>query len=141
MMTKQEFIKNKKYLKLNETGDFVIDYDKRLEVIDFHTHMSNVLPFKVVDPNTKGNGLEYRTLPDITDMDLSVPYWTKINPDEKKKGLLAIIKFSLEGYKIFKYMANGGTYENYFKYQDENMIIKNVVLPLSTKNVIVQWRL
>lgn len=133
MMTKQEFIKNEKYLKLNDDGDFVIDYNRKLDIIDFHTHMSNVLPLKIVNPNIKGNQLKYETLPDIKNMDLSVPYWRKINTDEKKKGLLPVIKFSLEGYKIFRDMANGGTYENCFKSQEENMIKTNVVLPLSTK--------
>ncbi len=133
MMSKKEFIKNEKYLKLNDEGDFVIDYPKPLEIIDFHTHMSNVVPLKLVNPETKGKSLSYPTLPDIEDMDLSVPYWTKINPDEKKKGLLSVIKFSLEGYNIFKDMVQGGTYDNCFKSQTENMIKKNVVLPLSTK--------
>lgn len=132
-MTKQELVKNEKYLKLNDEGDFVIDYHEKLKIIDFHTHMSNVVPLKLIDPNTKGNKLKYPTLPDVNNMDLSIPYWTKINPDEKKKGLTSIIKFSLEGYNIFKDMVNGGTYENCFKSQTENMIEKNVVLPLSTK--------
>ncbi len=133
MMTKQEFVKNEKYLKLNDDADFVINYDKKLEIIDFHTHMSNVLPMKMIDPNTKGKKLKYPTLPGIKHMDLSTPYWTKINPDEKKKGLISVVKFSLKGYNIFKDMVHGGTYENCFKSQDENMIEKNVVLPLSTK--------
>ena len=111
----------------------MLDYEGELKVIDFHTHMGNVLPFKKVDPKTKGNSLEYKTLPDIEDLDLSVPYWKKVNPEEKKKGILSLIKFSLEGYGIFKDMSKGGTYENCFKSQDENMIKKNVVLPLSTK--------
>ncbi|WP_105619721.1 amidohydrolase family protein [Vallitalea okinawensis] len=132
-MTKQEFIKLEKYLKLNEHGDFVIDYDGDLDIIDFHTHMSNVLPLKSVDPKTIGNQLIYKTLPDIENMDLSVPYWTKIDSNEKRKGLGAIVKFSLNGYNILKDMANGGTYENCFRSQQENKIRCNVVLPLSTK--------
>ena len=132
-MTKQEIVNNEKYLRLNDTGDFVIDYDEKLEIIDFHTHMSNVLPLKIVDPKTKGSTLKYKTLPDTENMDLSVPYWTKINPDEKKKGLLSLIKFSIQGYSIFKDMAHGGTYENCFKSQEQNMIKKSVVLPISTK--------
>lgn len=133
MATKQDFVKNEKYLKLNDNGDFTIDYNEKLEIIDFHTHMSNVLPLKKVDPNRKGNILKYKTLPNIENMDLSVPYWIKINPEERNKGLLPIVKFSLRGFDVFKDMANGGTYENCFKSQDENMIIRNVVLPLSTK--------
>lgn len=133
-MTKQEFVKLERYLKLNDQGDFIIDYDGTLEIIDFHTHMSNVLPLKVVDPNTKGNKLKYETLPDIDKMDLSVPYWTQINADEKRKGLWSIIKFSLDGYTIFKDMANGGTYENCFRSQQENMIERNVVLPITKKS-------
>lgn len=134
-MTKQEFLKHERFLKLNDQGDFVIDYDGNLDIIDFHTHMSNVLPHKVVDPKTKGNKIKYKTLPDIERMDLSVPYWTKIDVDENRKGLGSIIKFSIEGYKIFKDMANGGTYENCFKSQQENKIKRNVVLPLSTKKL------
>ena len=132
-MTKQEFVKCEKYLKLNDEGDFVIDYDDKLEIIDFHTHMSNVVPLKIIDPNKKGNKLKYPTLPNIENMDLSVPYWTKIDPDEKRKGLTAIVKFSLEGYNILKDMVRGGTYDNCFKSQEENMIQTNVVLPISTK--------
>lgn len=133
MMTKQEFVKNEKYLKLNEHGDFVIDYDHQLNILDFHTHMSNVIPVKIVDPHTKGNRVKYLTLPSIEKMDLSVPYWTKIDPNEKKKGLIPIIKFSMEGYNIFKDMVQGGTYENCFRSQKENMINRSVVLPISTK--------
>ena len=133
MMTKQEFVKKEKYLKLNDDGDFTIDYDGELEIIDFHTHISNALPLKIVDPNIKGKKLKYPTLPSIENMDLSVPYWTKLDPDEKNKGLMSIIKFSSKGYKIFKDMVNGGTYDNCFKSQRENMIKKNVVLALSTK--------
>ncbi|MBC2398355.1 amidohydrolase family protein [Clostridium tetanomorphum] len=133
MMSKQDFVKKEKYLKLNEKGDFIIDYCEKLDIIDFHTHMSNVLPFKIINPNTKGNTLNYRTLPDIDNMDLAVPYWTKISTDEKKKGLLSVLKFSLEGYNIFKYIIHSGTYENCFKSQEENMIKRNVVLPISSK--------
>ncbi|QUI25154.1 amidohydrolase family protein [Vallitalea pronyensis] len=132
-MTKQEFVKQERYLKLNDEGDFIIDYDGKLDIIDFHTHMSNVLPLKVVDPNTKGNKVAYKTLPPIEKMDLSVPYWTKIDVNEKRKGIWSVIKFSLDGYSIFKDMANGGTYENCFRSQQENSIKHNVVLPLSTK--------
>ena len=133
MMTKQEFVKKEKYLKLNDDGDFTIDYDEELEIIDFHTHISNALPLKIVDPNKKAKKLKYLTLPSIENMDLSVPYWTKLDPNEKNKGLMSIIKFSSKGYKIFKDMINGGTYDNCFKSQRENMIKKNVVLPISTK--------
>lgn len=132
-MTKQEFVQSEKYIKLNDDGDFIIDYDEKLQIIDFHTHMSNVIPIKIVDPKTRGNKLKYLTLPDVKNLDLSIPYWTKINPDEKKKGLTYFIKFSLNGYNILKDMVHGGTYENCFKSQEENMVIKNVVLPLSTK--------
>lgn len=132
MMTKQEFVKNEKYLRLNDEGDFVIDYHEKLEIIDFHTHMSNVIPPKLVDPTSKGKRLEYLTLPDIENMDLSIPYWKKVNPEEKK-GLFSVIKFSLDGYNIFKDMVNGGTYDNCFRSQEENMISRNVVLPLSSK--------
>ncbi|WP_027398466.1 amidohydrolase family protein [Anaerovorax odorimutans] len=133
MMTKQQLVSKVKYLKLNNDGDFMLDYDGKLDIIDFHTHMSNVLPLKIVDPHIVGKKLKYKTLPDMENMDLSVPYWKKINPNEQKRGILPIIKFSIEGYKIFKDMANGGTYENCFKSQNENMIKTNVVLPLSTK--------
>ncbi|MPW27157.1 amidohydrolase family protein [Alkalibaculum sp. M08DMB] len=133
MITKQEFVKKEKYLKLNKLGDFIIDYDGDLNIIDFHTHMSNVLPLKVVDPRAKGNILKYKTLPNISNMDLSVPYWTKHTIDNKKKGLLSVLKFSSEGYTIFKDMTNGGTYENCFKSQEENKINRNIVLPISSK--------
>ncbi|MCW6060566.1 amidohydrolase family protein [Clostridium sporogenes] len=133
MITKQEFVKKEKYLKLNDNGDFIIDYNDKLQIIDFHTHMCNLLPLKATDPKTKGKILKYKTLPNIENMDLSVPYWCKINPNEKKKGVISILKFSIDGYKILKDMGNGGTYENCFKSQRENMVKKNVLLPLSTK--------
>lgn len=132
-MTKQELVKGEKYLKLNKEGDFVVDYDGKLKIIDFHTHMSNVVPLKILDPDSKGKKLKYPTLASINHMDLSVPYWKKNDPDEKMKGLVPLIKFSREGYKILKDMVHGGTYENCFKSQEENMIQKNVVLPLSTE--------
>ncbi len=131
-MQKEEFVKKEQYLKLNEQGDFVIDYPEKLDIIDAHTHMSNLLPLKVIDPKTKGKKVRYLTLPEIEKMDLSVPYWTKIDPDEKKKGIFAVINFSLNGYNIFKDMVNGGTYQNCFKSQQENMIKKSVVLPISS---------
>ncbi|WDV46368.1 TatD family hydrolase [Clostridiaceae bacterium M8S5] len=133
MLTKQEWIKDKKYLSLNSDGDYVIDCPDELNIIDFHTHMSNVLPGKVSDPSIKGNKPSFLTLPELKDLDLSVPYWKKINPDEKRKGLLSVIKFSLNGYKIFKDMIRGGTYENCFKSQSDNKIKINVVLPISSK--------
>ncbi|KAB3537730.1 amidohydrolase family protein [Alkaliphilus pronyensis] len=132
-MTKQELVKKEKYLKLNDDGDYAIDYDGELEIIDFHTHISNALPLKIIDPNKKGRKLEYPTLPSVDKTDLSVPYWTKLDPNEKNKGLMSVIKFSLNGYKIFNDMVKGGTYDNCFKSQSENMIKKNVVLALSTK--------
>ncbi|MDU4599802.1 MAG: amidohydrolase, partial [Clostridium sporogenes] len=71
MITKQEFVKKEKYLKLNDNGDFIIDYNDKLQIIDFHTHMCNLLPLKATDPKTKGKILKYKTLPNIENMDLS----------------------------------------------------------------------
>ncbi|MBI9106993.1 MAG: amidohydrolase family protein [Spirochaetales bacterium] len=133
MLTKKDVVRQEKYLKLNTDGEYVIDCDEKLTVIDFHTHMSNVLPLKKVDPNKKGNKITYKALPGPEKIDLSIPYWEKVNPEEQKKGLKSLIQFSMAGYSIFKDMCNGGTYENCFKSQKENMIAKNVVLPISTK--------
>lgn len=132
-MTKEAFVQGEKYLKLNDEGHFVADYQGEYPIIDCHTHMSSVLPMKFVNPSTKGKILKYDTLPPIEEMDLSIPYWTKVK-DVREKGLLPIIRSSLDGYRILKDMAAGGTYDNCFKSQQENGIIRNVVLPLSTKS-------
>ena len=133
MISKQGWIKKEKYLKINDIGDYVIDYEGDIDIIDFHTHMSSVLPLKINDPNNKGSHVKYSTLPALENMDLEIPYWHKPNPNKKHKGLVAMIKFSYNGYKIFQDMIKGGTYDNCFKSQDENKIKLNVVLPISTQ--------
>lgn len=133
MLTKQELVRYEKYLKLNESGDFVINTDDDLDIIDFHTHMCNVLPLKYIDPNSKGNKLKYPTLPAIEKIDFSVPYWTKEEININRKGLMPVIRYGLNAYDALQDMMKGGTYDNCFKSQEENRIGINVVLPLSTK--------
>lgn len=132
-LTKEDVTKKEKYLKLNQKGEFVIDYPEKLNIIDFHTHLSNLIPLKSVDPNTKGNAIEYPTLPPLKKMDLHTPYWTAPDAEAKNKGIISLLRFSIEGMKILKAMVNGGTYENCFRSQKDNMISKNVLLPLSNK--------
>ncbi|KXL52203.1 amidohydrolase [Anaerotignum neopropionicum] len=133
MFTKKELIQYEKYLKLNELGDFVLDYDDKLEIIDFHTHMCNILPLKPIDPNTKGNNLKYPTVPSIENIDFSIPYWTREDAPISRNGFLSLIKYLLNAYSIVQDMMKGGNYSNCFRSQEENQIGINVVLPLSTK--------
>lgn len=133
MFTKQDLVQQEKYLKIDESGNFILDYDGKLTVIDFHTHMCNVLPLKSINPNTKGNDLKYLTMPSIENIDFSVPYWKKEGTDKKQQGLMSVIRFSSNAYKILLDMKNGGTYENCIKSQEKNQINLNVVLPLSNK--------
>ncbi|AFA46973.1 amidohydrolase family protein [Acetobacterium woodii] len=133
MLTKQDLVRNEKYLKLNEDGAFVIDNADDLEIIDFHTHMCNALPLKYIDPNSKGNKLTYPTLPAVEKIDFSVPYWTKEETKINRKGLLPIIRYGLNAYDVLQDMMKGGTYDNCFKSQGDNQIGINVILPLSTK--------
>jgi predicted TIM-barrel fold metal-dependent hydrolase len=128
----EELTHNEKYLKLNATGQFVIDYPEKLKIIDFHTHMSNLLPGKQKDPIRKGSHLKYQTLPPVEAIDLSNPYWTDTNYKNKFKGFFSVIKYSIEGIKIFNDMVNGGTFDNCFLSQQENRIQKSVILPIST---------
>lgn len=129
----ETLIEREKYLKLNDSGDIVLDYKGKLEVIDFHTHMGNVLPLKSVDPNSKGTKLKYPTLLPIQDIDFSVPYWKKEGANKSKGGFLTLVEYVFQAYRIVQDMTKGGTYSNCFKSQDENQISKNVVLPISTK--------
>ncbi len=133
MITKQELVQREKYLKIDESGNFVLDYGEKLKIIDFHTHMCNVLPLKSINPNTTGNDLKYLTLPPVDNIDFSVPYWEKEDTHSKQKGIISVIKFSLNAYKILLDMKKGGTYENCIKSQEKNQINLNVVLPLSNK--------
>ena len=133
MVSKQEWVKQQKYLKLNEIDEFVIDFPNDIAIIDFHTHMSNVLPLKVNNPNNKGQKISYPTLPTMDNLDLNVPYWHKIDSNKKHKSLLSMIKFSYNGYKIFQEMIKCGTYDNCFKSQQDNKIKMNVVLPISSQ--------
>ena len=117
MITKQDLVQSEKYLKLNESGEFVLDYDGELEIIDFHTHMCNILPMKHINPNLKGNNLKYPTVPSAENIDFSVPYWTKVDSDINRKGFMPVIRYSLNAYGILQDMMKGGTYENCFKSQ------------------------
>lgn len=130
--SREELVAGEKFLKLNDDGNFVVDYPGELKIIDFHTHLSNLVPLKKMDPNRSGVSLTFPTLPALERFDLSRPYWTKYEEDDMT-GLFSILKYSWDGYKILKAMATGGTLENCFKYQEENMINCNVLLPLSTK--------
>ncbi|MDO9492759.1 amidohydrolase family protein [Acetobacterium sp.] len=133
MLTKQDLIQDEKYLKLNEASEFVIDTGENLEIIDFHTHMCNVLPIRHVDPNSKGNKLTFPTLPAIEKIDFSVPYWTKEEPGINRKGMMPVFRYAQNAYAVLQDMKKGGTYDNCFKSQADNKIGINVVLPLSTK--------
>lgn len=133
MFTKQDLVQQEKYLKIDESGNFILDYDGKLVVIDFHTHMCNVLPVKSINPDTKGKDLKYLTLPSIENIDFSIPYWKKEGTDNKQQGFMSVIRYSANAYKILLDMKNGGTYENCIKSQDKNQIKINVVLPLSNK--------
>ncbi|MBO8168175.1 MAG: amidohydrolase family protein [Thermoanaerobacteraceae bacterium] len=128
----EEVVAREKFLKLNSRGEFVIDYPERLKVIDFHTHLCNVLPLRVGDPERTGQRLTYPTLPPLERFNLHVPYWTEYPDGFKMKGVIALCKFSINGLNIFKDIIRGGTFENCFRSQDENMISRNVLLPLST---------
>ncbi|WP_414151063.1 amidohydrolase family protein [Acetobacterium carbinolicum] len=133
MLTRQELVQAEKYLKLNESGEFVIDTDEDLEIIDFHTHMCNVLPIKHSNPKSKGNKLTFPTLPPIEKTDFSVPYWTKEELNINRKGIMPIFHYAQNAYAVLQDMKKGGTYDNCFKSQADNKIGINVVLPLSTK--------
>lgn len=124
---------NDKYLDYID-GHFVVKMDQPLEIIDFHIHMSNVLPGKQVSPEKIEEPLKYPTLPPMEAMDLDIPYWTKIDYlNNKYKSSFALLGYAKEGYTIFKDMLKG-TYNNYFQSAKENHIVKSVVLPISTKN-------
>lgn len=128
----EELIQKEKYLKLNTSGQLVIDYPEKLKILDFHTHMSNLLPGKQKNPTEKGTNLKYQTLPPVEAIDLNKPYWTDANYNKKYKGFFSVIKYSMDGIKIFNDMVNGGTFDNCFLSQQDNMIQKSVVLPIST---------
>ncbi|MFA9463937.1 MAG: amidohydrolase family protein [Velocimicrobium sp.] len=128
----EELIQKEKYLKLNAAGQLVIDYPEKLKILDFHTHMSNLLPGKQKDPTQKGTYLKYQTLPPVQFIDLRRPYWTDINYNKKYNGFFSVIKYSMDGIKIFNDMVNGGTFDNCFLSQEDNMIQKSVILPISS---------
>lgn len=132
-LSKEDVTKKEKYLKLNQDGEFVLDYPTELKIIDYHTHLSNVVPGKSLDPNTQGNKLEYPTVPPLKKMNLNIPYWTEPDANVKNKGIMSLLRFSMEGLKILSTMVKGGTYDNCFRSQKENMISKNVLLPISTQ--------
>ncbi len=129
----EDFVKSEKYLKLNEIGELVVDYPEKLRIIDFHSHLSNLLPGKQKDPEKKGAPIKYPTVPPVEALDLKEPYWTDMDYLKRKyTGFASVIRFSMEGIKIFNDMVNGGTFDNCISSQDNNMIQKSVILPIST---------
>lgn len=129
----EDLVQKEKYLKLNESSELVIDYPEELKIIDFHSHLSNLFPGKQNDPTHKGAKIKYLTVPPIEFLDLKEPYWTNLDYLNKKySSFTSTIKFSIEGIKIFNDMVNGGTFDNCFISQQNNMIYKSVILPIST---------
>ena len=129
----QALVANEKYLKVDEQGEWVIDYPQPLKVFDFHTHLSDSFGGKQKSPNQKGAKLKYCTLPPITAMDLSKCYWTDTDYlIQRNSGLFSVMRFAVNGINIFNDMVAGGTFDNSKIAQDNNMIYKSVVLPIST---------
>lgn len=124
---------NDKYLEINDQGRYVVKLDEQLEIIDFHIHMSNILPGKQVSPEKVESPPSFPTLPPKDEMDLEIPYWTKLSYLESKyKSSFSLLHYAKEGYMIFKDMLKG-TYNNYFESAQDNGISKSVILPISTK--------
>ncbi len=129
----EDLVYKEKYLKLNECGELVIDYPDKLKIIDFHSHLSNLFPGKQNDPTNKGTKIKYLTVPPIEALDLKESYWTNLDYLNKKySGFASVMKFCIDGIKIFNDMVKGGTFDNYFISQQNNMINKSVILPIST---------
>lgn len=128
----EQLIKEK-YLKINNSDQWTISYPGRLKVIDCHIHLSNILPGKQKDPMAVGKNHRYPILPPPEAFDLSVPYWTKMSHLNRKfVGMGAVLRFSIDGIKIFNDMVDSGTYDNCFITQENNGIVKSVMLPIST---------
>jgi len=133
MKAYENIVANEKYLKLNDQGEFMIDCDEDLNIIDFHIHLSHVFPGKENDPHKIGPQLKYPTLASEQSLDLTIPYWTNVEFLNKKYGRwYSICEFVIEGISIFNDMVKGGTYNNCFTSFENNMISKAVVLPISS---------
>lgn len=129
----EDLVNKEKYIKVNEFGELVIDYPEKLKIIDFHSHLSNLFPYKQNNPTNKGTRVRYLTVPPIEALDLKEPYWTNLDYLIKKySGIASTMRFSVEGIKIFNDMIKGGTFDNLFISQQNNMIHKSVILPIST---------
>jgi uncharacterized protein len=131
--SKQDLVAYEKYLKLNERDEYVIDCAEPLRVLDFHTHMSNMVPVKGKTPDRRGIALRFPILEPVEKLNLHIPYWKEITQNDVK-GIGALFRHTVESIQILNDMANGGTLENAFRSQDENCIEKSVLLPLSARN-------
>lgn len=121
-----------KYLKQDKKGNYYTEFEADHPIIDCHIHMSNLLPGKQVCIREDVGPPKHLTLPPVSELDLSMPYWTKKEYLIKKyKSSFAVLGYGLEGYKIFKDMLRG-TYENYLVSALSCKITSSIILPIST---------
>lgn len=121
-----------RYLRQDKDGSYYVDFKPDYPIIDCHIHMSNLLPGKQISINEELDSPRYLTLPPPSDLDLSIPYWTRKNFLIKKyKSAFSLLGYIGEAYRIFKDMLRG-TYGNYKKSSSTNAIYKSLILPIST---------
>lgn len=129
-----ELVKREAYLKLDVDGQLVLDYPGELRVLDFHAHLSELLPMgrgRAVGSQTRPT---YPTLPPVEALDLAKPYWTDAEFLARKySGAFSVVRFGLDSIRILRDMVNGGGVGNCLAAQSANMILKSVILPLSTR--------
>lgn len=103
-----------------------------LQIIDFHTHLSGGLPGG--KPSKVKRKPQFPTLPKVSHMDLTLPYWTNQEwLNQKYRGPFALFRFIFEGILIYKDMVSSGSESNLLSAMASNGIQKSVVLPISTE--------